>query len=281
MKFSDPFGLLTDEQVRTVEGLLARYKGHLSLAEISEGIRITLGNARALLEDATILLSANRPSRSMALLIAGMEEVGKVLVLAAMARIPADNQRLWADEWESLRSHEHKSTWAFPNTYPEEARAHPMLLMRAVLQQATLSSICERLRQFGLYVDYHAVEKRWLSPEEVTVADAAGWRNRLEPALVRVEAFAAAGLFSQRALEIQREVYAEFNRNRPRRKDLQLEQMVDGIHQGPQLAQTYFRRLIQEGIISPDADTTIAGVPLADLVSDLDQATQTETETEK
>jgi AbiV family abortive infection protein len=272
MRFRDTFGILSDEERAAVETLLEKYKGHLPISQIAEGIRVTLANARGLLEDAALLASSGRWARSMALLIATMEEVGKVSVLASMSRIPKDNQKLWADVWESFRKHQHKSTWSFVSTYPNEAKAHPAILVTAACQQFTLAEVCERVRQYGLYVDYHASEKRWLSPQEVSSQDVETWRVRAEKALTQAEGCASLGLFSERALELQREVYSDFNSTRPRRKDTRPDHLERALEDGPKLATAYFRRLIQEGVLSADTDLSILGVPLTELMRDADSA---------
>jgi AbiV family abortive infection protein len=275
MTFRDPFGILTEQERTVVDGLLVRYKGHLSIPQLAEGIRVTLENARGLYQDAMALLACGRLARSMALLIATMEEVGKISVLASMSRIPKSNQKLWADAWESFRSHQHKSTWAFVGTYPDEGRSHPELMVTAACQQFTLADIGERCRQYTLYVDYHATEKRWLSPNEISEEDVAKWRARAEAALTRAEACAAANLFSERALELQREVYADFNRRRPRRKDTRPEDLARAVEDAPTLAVIYFRRLIREGVVSPDADLNVLGTPFIELMRQADSPKRT------
>lgn len=270
MRFRDTFGILSDEERAAVESLLEKYKGHLSVSQIAEGIRVTLENARGLFEDAAVMASSGRLARSMALLIATMEEVGKVSDLASMSRIPKHNQKLWADAWESFRKHQHKSTWSFLNTYPDEARSYPAILVNAVCQQYTLAEICERLRQYGLYVDFHAGEKRWLSPKEISEKDVEKWNIHAETALARTEGCAALGLFSERALGLQREVYADFNSRRPRRRDTRPEDLGRALDEGPRLAKLYFRRLVQEGILPADTDLNVLGVPLRDLMQDTD-----------
>jgi AbiV family abortive infection protein len=262
MDSEDRFNTLGEEERKAVRSLLEKYKGHLSITQIAEGIRVTLENARCLFDDASALAQSGRLARSMALLVATMEEVGKISVLASMSRIPTDNRKLWSDAWESFRKHQHKSTWAFVHTYPDEARAFPELLVGASIQQFNLADVAERLRQYGLYVDFHAGEKRWISPQEVSAADVENWVKRAESALLRAEGIAALGLFSQRALEIQNQVYAEFGRTRPRRKDTRESDVERALDEGPRLARAYFRRLVEEGVLSADADLEILGVPL-------------------
>jgi AbiV family abortive infection protein len=113
MKFKDPFKLLDAKERAAVEQLLDRYKGHLSVRQIADGIAVTLANAREIHQDALLLAAAGRYPRCVALLVSSLEELGKINVLSQMARIPKSNQSLWADAWESFRSHQHKATWGF------------------------------------------------------------------------------------------------------------------------------------------------------------------------
>lgn len=266
MTFNDPLGILSDQQTCEIDGFLERYKGHLRIDQIAEGIRFTLCNARDLFDDASLLLSAGRLARSMTLLITSWEELGKISVIAAMSRIPKNNQKLWADAWESFRSHQHKSTWSFVHTYSDEARQYPELMVTAACQQFAFSDVAERIRQFGLYTDFHSAEKRWLSPNEVTEGDVNQWYQRVEPVLSGHEAYAVAGLYSERALAIQQEVYASFNADRLRRKHARPEDAARAIQEGPALAKQYFRRLVEEKVIDPDADFSVLGIPLSELL---------------
>lgn len=262
------FGMLSDEEKTVVDGLLERYKGHLSIKQIAEGIRVTLANAKELYEDAVVLHSKDRFGRSMSIFISSLEELGKISVLSGMSRIPKDNQKLWPDAWISFRKHQHKATWGFVNTFSDDVRSHPTLIAKAAIGQFALADIGERLRQFGQYVDYHATERRWLSPAEVTDADVAPWRLRVEATIERIETFEAAGLYSERALEIQRDVYSEFNSDRPRRKNALSEDVVKSIAKGPELAKKYFLRLVEERVVDPELDLSVLGIPLTDLQQD-------------
>jgi AbiV family abortive infection protein len=258
-------GMLSDEEKTVVDGLLERYKSHLSIEQIAEGIRVTLANAKELYEDAVVLHSKDRFGRSMSLFISSLEELGKISVLSAMSRIPKNNQKLWSDAWFSFRNHQHKATWGFVNTYSDDVRSHPVLILNAAIRQFALADIGETFRQFGQYVDYHATEKRWLSPNEVTDADVALWRSRVEATILRIETFEAAGLYSERALEIQRDVYSDFNSDRPRRKDVLSEDVVKSVANGPELAKKYFLRLVEERVVDPELDLSVLGIPLTDL----------------
>jgi AbiV family abortive infection protein len=262
VRIRDPFNLVDPEQRTAAEDLMERFQGHLSVAQIAEGIGMCLRNAQELYQDATVLSASARWARALSLLVAAMEEIGKISVLCAMARIPKKNQKLWPEVWAQFRSHEEKSSWAFVHTYSDEARAEPNRLLLAAAHQRALAGLCERIRQFGLYVDFHVVEKRWLSPTEVTQGDVAEWSQRVEICLSRCEVIRSLGLYSPRALEIQAEVYASLNGDRPRRRDLTPDYLGDFMLRAPEIARVYFDRLVQEGIIPADSDFTVVGQPI-------------------
>lgn len=246
--FRDILGLLTDEQSEQCQDFLRKYTGWVSIKQIHAGIKAAIDNARQIYEDAMLLLDSGRFARAMTLFIAAMEELGKVSVLGSMSRIPSSNQKLWKDAWQSFRLHEHKATWAFTHTYDDDAGGTASYIV-AAMQQFGLSPLCERLRQFGLYVDYHATEGRWTTPSQVEKEHAEYWQAKVEDAASRIVKLFEAGLYSERALELQREVYSNRNAARPRRKDCTLDDLK--LTEARQLAKEYFRRLAEEGIL-PD-----------------------------
>jgi AbiV family abortive infection protein len=243
----DPFGLLQPEQKQLADALMERYSGFLSLEQLAAGIQVCLRNIRELKADADLLFESGRWARSMSMLIIAMEEIGKISILCAMARIPSNNQSLWTDAWASFRSHEDKSTWSFVSSFSQDLSAHPELLIKAGIAQRAFAPLCERLRQFGLYTDFHASEKRWLEPAEVTEADAQGWQRRFDAAFATCSGLDKSGLYSTRALELLREVYAEINAKRPRRKDVSWNDVATALDVSTDLAEAYFGRLRAEG----------------------------------
>ena len=259
--------MLTPEEQEAVDNLCDKYRGHLPVEQIADGIAACIANAEQLRKDGVALLNAGRFARAMSVFITGMEEVGKVSVLCSMARVPHNNQALWKEFWKDFRSHEHKATRAFVHTYDDDARQYPDLIIAASVWQYSLSPLGERLRHAGLYVDFHAKQKRWLSPAEVTEYDARLWLNRLQPALARVQQFAALGLCSPEALAIQRDVYGPINADRPKRKDLTPQDSQNIRDKALAAVREYYRRIVDAGIVPRDADIEIMGVRLADFIS--------------
>ena len=159
-------------------------------------------------------------------------------------------------------------TRAFVHTYADDARQHPKLILAASLSQYALSPLAERIRQVGYYVDFHAQEKRWILPAEVTKHDVELWLNRLEPSLARVQGMADLGLFSTKALKIQREVLGPVNIDRPKRKNLS-EDDVKKIQMNTLAAhKDYYRRLVADGILPVDADLEVMGKPLNEFIAE-------------
>jgi AbiV family abortive infection protein len=226
-----------------VDGLCEKYKGHLSIEQLAEGIEACIENARQLFDDACLLLEAGRWARAMSLFIATMEEVGKVSVLAGMSRIPHSNQALWSDLWRDFRSHEVKGTHAFTQTYPDEARGQPDLLLAAAIEQYQLAPLGERLRQRGTFVDFHAREKRWLRPQEATKEEVVAWLERAAAALGRVERLYHLGLYSVASLRLQNETYGPINDGRPKRSNLQPADVASLHAKALAAHREYFRRL--------------------------------------
>ncbi|WP_417748540.1 AbiV family abortive infection protein [Rosistilla oblonga] len=260
--------MLTEEQRSELDGWCRTFSGHISIADIAKGIVICLDNARALYSDALILFERDRYSRSRSLFISGMEEIGKISVLRSMARIPKENQTLWKEFWQDFRRHTNKTARAFVHMYPDELRHSPGLTFAVSMEQDSLSEFTERIRQAGLYVDYHAEKKQWVSPAEVSHDDAEFWRSRVTTVLNDLETALSLGLFSSRALSIQRDVFGPINAKRPKRKDLTKADAEEIRINGIACQRQYWLRLVEAGVLSRDSEIQIMGVPLSEFTSE-------------
>lgn len=259
--------MLSESEKALMKEWCEKYKGHLSLEQISEGIDACLLNARHLLEDGIALFEANRHSRAMSLFIAGVEEVGKVHVLAAMARIPRNNQALWAEHWSDFRSHEYKSTRAIALTYPEEAKARPDLIAQAAMLQYRLSPLAERMRQAGLYVDFKGNGKQWVTPADVPEAEARRWYSWLAKSLDQTEMGRSIGLYSVAALKIQREVFGPINAKRPRKRQITPAVGLDLMRAGFASQHEFWTRMVASGLVDVDCDILVMRMPLKEFLS--------------
>ncbi len=183
-----------------------------------------------------------------------------------MARIPKNNQALWAEMWNHFCDHKYKATVAITDTYPDEAREHPELIVSAAMWQGVLAPVAERIRQYGLYADFHAVEKRWLSPIEVSQDDVARWLNWVEIVLPKLESIQQMGLCSSKALKIQQEVIGALNVGRPKQSKLTDGNLQTMFASAPDAVREYFRRLVEADILPHDADIKVAGTDIRALL---------------
>jgi AbiV family abortive infection protein len=77
------------------------------------GLQACLQNAVSLVEDADILLDRGRISRGVALLVAALEELGKVTMIIGTNRM--SSQADWSRFWKRFYSHEQKTVNQFLN----------------------------------------------------------------------------------------------------------------------------------------------------------------------
>lgn len=127
----------------------------ISKEELDMGIGLCAKNSNELLKDAEALFERGSYGHALGLAVMAMEEYGKKLLLAA-AKL--DVTHVDKDFWNIFTSHGSKLALAiemlakgFPDA-PSDSR---------ILK---IAKKLERVRQRGLYVDYHLKEQRWLSP---------------------------------------------------------------------------------------------------------------------
>lgn len=249
-----------------VEAFTHKHNAPISIDEIATGICLCLSNAKELYLDANALAETGRHGRTMSMLIAAMEEVGKITVLSSMARLPKCNLPLWKDAWNSFRCHKTKSTCAFAQTYEDYLRAFPKAFEQILSYQAGLAPFAERLRQVGLYVDFLGDDAGWMSPIAVAPKDTARWFEYVERALERVISFDELGMHSVELLQIEHEIYAPLSIGRPRSKDMTAEQR-NALIEAANAARVHFvRRLVTDGFVELNSDFQIMGIPIRDYI---------------
>jgi len=114
------------------EGMSAKrlnsYKGRLDYAQIADGINAARRNALRLLEDAQILLRAERYATAASLAILSIEESGKQHILRGLALATADEELLGL--WRDYRSHTKKNipklAFAYKKIHPHWSWATAM-----------------------------------------------------------------------------------------------------------------------------------------------------------
>ena len=231
-----------------------KYGGKLSLEQIAEGIATCLQNARALVEDAIILLKAKRHPRALTCLLAADQELGKIHVLLSMARVHPGKQIHWADKWKSFRSHEIKAAHAIMDTFPNHMRTLPENILPMALDSYVKAPMDEELRQACLYVDYSPKEGGWLSPLKITRDTVDRRLKSTVTTLERLQGLADIGFFSVKALRIQHEELSEIASDLPPYKDLKPEHVRSLLPKLiPHLKRCY-KRIMREALLSEPPD---------------------------
>lgn len=139
-----------------------QYVGKLTPTAAAEGIERALANARALVDDARLLLDHQRWPRASALAILAIEEAGKTSILR-MVLLEGDPR----SEWKSYRKHTAKNVmWLYPQLVRDGARR---LDDATVIHDASSNHphFLEQAKQASLYTDARGHTPTWSSPAEV------------------------------------------------------------------------------------------------------------------
>lgn len=143
---------------------LKQYRGPLTAEQAAEGIALARKNAQRLIDDADLLLKAERHSSASALAILAIEELGKVQILKMIALFTedADLKRVWKE----YRSHRAKNVhWIIPELAAEGART--MMQMRPATEvDADHTAMLDTVKQLSFYTDCFNEKPRWSEPIE-------------------------------------------------------------------------------------------------------------------
>lgn len=184
-----------------------RYTGPLNLDEICAGISTCVDNINVLVNDADILLSADRTARALTCLLVAQQEDGKVSVLYWMPAVDPSDKKQWQMLWKAFRSHHSKATSASIST------VQPFLTDSQLSQFLPFASLrvgpaAEDVRQRTLYVDFEESNRSWSSPQNTPVEFVKRFRELVRMGLRRRLVEQKRGLYSVKALAIRREVFS-------------------------------------------------------------------------
>jgi len=250
------------EALEAAKALMERFRGHMTIEQLSAGIKACLKNARGLLSEAKLLAKNQRYARAMSLAMTALEEIGKIDVLKSMVRIPKTNQKLWADRWNLFVSHESKTARAFKHTLPDEAYLFPELVVSAALDNAARVSVSERVRQTGLYVDWFPSENRWLNPVSEITKEMAESRMMIgNTGLTRLTRLCEQGWFSVGVLQIEHDVLGPVNDDMPRSAGVLAEHLEQLGQVAPAKLREFYRLVTEKGLVHLPEDFAIQGVP--------------------
>lgn len=172
---------------------LQQYRGRISAAEATQGIRCAKENARRLVADAELLLAHERCASALALSILAIEEAGKVSILRAVVLARSDDEA--KADWKEYRSHTAKNRlWPILEFALKGARKLDDFTA-LVAEDADRPLILDQLKQLAFYTDCLG-KRHWSVPSEVIEKDLAAVIARTAKLLV------TDGEITQREIEL-------------------------------------------------------------------------------
>lgn len=141
------------------------YRGHLTAAQVAEGMNAAQNNAARLLQDANLLFDAQRFPSCCALAILAIEEAGKGTVLRSIAT--ASTQEQITESWRGYRSHTRKNAmWKILEHINFSGRTQLEEFMALVEKDAEHPYELDNLKQLCFYTDC-LDNRKWSIPENV------------------------------------------------------------------------------------------------------------------
>jgi len=149
---------------------LKPYVGPLTPDQIAAGIAAAQANALRLIDDAALLLEADRYQSATALAILAMEERGKVIILKrlALVREPSDIKAVWRE----YRSHRAKNAGSILPELVRQGARTMSAMASAVDAKAEHTGLLDAVKQISFYTDCLG-DRHWSIPSEVVDPDLA------------------------------------------------------------------------------------------------------------
>lgn len=211
------------------------------MEQAAEGIALARKNAQRLIEDAELLLAAERYSSASALAILALEELGKVQIIKTIALFTEVEELKKA--WKEYRSHRAKNVmWILPKLAAEGARTM-MQLRPATNVEGDHTAMLDTVKQLSFYTDCFNDKPRWSYPGEAV-------DSQFAPAIL-----ATAKMLNREATTTNRELELWVQFVRPNY----------GKPTMPEALLTFQRQLFEEGLsrTTPEAlEAFMRGVPV-------------------
>ncbi|MFD1554246.1 AbiV family abortive infection protein [Paraburkholderia silviterrae] len=151
---------------------LSQFQGRLTLEQIAEGMNAASRNAIRLVEDAQVLLAAERYPSALALAILAIEEAGKLYILPGMVTVKDDQQL--AKLWKDCRSHTKKNVaWILLDLINRAGTTKLDDLRRLFDSDAEHPYMLDKLKQIAFYTDCLGIA-HWSIPTDAVERDLAG-----------------------------------------------------------------------------------------------------------
>lgn len=142
----------------------SQYRGALSTEEAAKGISLARSNATRLIQDAEILLQAERYPSAIALAILAIEELGKVQIIKILVLQTEDSALKKA--WKDYRSHRAKNVqWILPSLAGQGARTLEQVRSAADID-GEHTMMLDMIKQLALYTDCFGAAGRWSNPAD-------------------------------------------------------------------------------------------------------------------
>lgn len=146
------------------------YVGPLTAVEIAAGIAAAQANALRLIDDAALLLEADRYQSATALAILAMEERGKVIILKRLALVREQSDI--KEVWREYRSHRAKNAGSILPELVRQGSRTMSAMASAVDAKAEHTGLLDAVKQISFYTDCLG-DRHWSIPSEVVDSDLA------------------------------------------------------------------------------------------------------------
>ena len=146
------------------KGRPSEYRGHLTPAQVAEGMNAAKRNARRLAADAKLLLDAGRLPTAAAIAALSIEESGKVSILREIA-LATSRQEL-NEVWKRYRDHRSKNgAWILLDLVRQGARRLDDFA-EVVNRDGEHTALLNSLKQLGFYTDCYG-RAHWSEPARI------------------------------------------------------------------------------------------------------------------
>jgi AbiV family abortive infection protein len=145
--------------------VLKQYRGHLSAAQVAQGMNAAHANAVQLAEDAKFMLEAGRFPTAASLGVLSLEESGKPMILRRLLTCLTDKEV--SEIWKSYRRHTEKNLLALVPQFAAKG-AQTLGMLRPLF---TTKTDIERMeidvvKQLGFYTDCCGDKAHWHIPTD-------------------------------------------------------------------------------------------------------------------
>jgi AbiV family abortive infection protein len=143
-----------------------QYRGHLSSAQVAEGMNAARLNAVRLSEDAKLLLDSGRFATAASIAVLSLEESGKPMILLRLLTCITDAEL--HEVWKAYRKHTEKNILGLLPGLLSKGADTPLQALRPLFSSDTELERArfDVVKQLGFYTDYCGDKANWYIPVE-------------------------------------------------------------------------------------------------------------------